>query len=116
GHGRSAKPPSRLSANDSQSPPFVSSPSLMISRPTARCCSTIHWTADRNAASSCGAAASKSVGPGRLPTCVVRIRVAAILRPLPSDLATFVLLVEPRLEGCEVVGNRLRVELALTRQ
>src|SRR5262245_48308868 len=57
----------------SQSPCFVSSPSLMTSNPTSRCRATTHPTAARSAFSSSVARASNPGGPGRLPTCVVRI-------------------------------------------
>ena len=57
-------PPKRSSVKDSQSPPLVYSPSLIMSNPVWRCRST-----------SCRTAASpvKPSGAGKLPTCVVRI-------------------------------------------
>src|ERR1044071_7247869 len=58
--------------NASQSPCLVSSPSLMTSMPAARCSATTHSTAARSVASS-GSTGSNPGGPGRLPTCVVKI-------------------------------------------
>src|SRR3989442_13865102 len=58
--GRGSKPPKRSSTYESQSPPFVYSPSLTRSRPSSRCLRTTQSTL-----------APSSYG--RLPTWVVRI-------------------------------------------
>src|SRR5947209_2231173 len=63
-----SKPLKRGSTYESQSPPLVYSPSLMRSRPSARCfCVTAATCAGRSPS------ATPAIGNGRLPTWVIMI-------------------------------------------